>query len=244
MRAAGTGPTPRLLPLLTLSGAASAAEGRVPGEHGPPARLSCRGWRAVLPLLGTVSTPAQPQVTTRLAPGPVGGVCDRPPHEEVDLTSFPHPAGGQQGGLSNLVGQETGQELKLEEPDLAQPGVDRAEGAWPGQGRRAGQRACPGQRAWPGGGAWPGQSGRGRVRGGEAGPRRRCFHAEGFAVRSGRLSVHTLWRRSRRALWLVAGGENPADGKASLREFGCRCSTPGPSRQVHRAPLGDQGLLL
>ena len=161
VRAAGTGPTPRLLPLLTHSGAASAAEGRVPGEHGPPARLSCRGWRAVLPLLGTVSTPAQPQVTTRLAPGPVGGVCDRPPHEEVDLTSFPHPAGGQQGGLSNLVGQETGQELKLEEPDLAQPGVDRAEGAWPGQGRRAGQRACPGQRAWPGGGAWPGQGRRG-----------------------------------------------------------------------------------
>ena len=80
----------------------------------------------------------------------MGGVCDRPPHGEVDLTSFPHPAGGQQGGLLNLVGQETGQELKLEEPDLAQPGVDKAEGAWPDQGRRAGQRA------WPGGGAWPG----------------------------------------------------------------------------------------
>ena len=81
--------------------------GGLPGEHGPPARLSCRGWRAVLPLLGTVSTPAQPQVTTRLGLGPVGGVCDRPPHGEVDLTSFLHPAGGQQGGLSNLVGQET-----------------------------------------------------------------------------------------------------------------------------------------
>lgn len=138
--AAGPGPPPRLRPLRTHSRAASAGQGRVPGEHGPPATLSGRGWRAVLLLLGTTSTPAQPQVTAQLGPGPVGGVCDCPPRGEAGLTSFPHHAGGQPGDLLPLVGQET------EARSSSQQTTD-AELLWKSQ-------------TWPSLG-WTGQRGRG-----------------------------------------------------------------------------------
>ena len=163
----GAGSTPRLLPLLKHS----AAQGRVPAEHGPPARLSCRGWRAVLPLLGTASTPAQPQVTAWLGPGPLGGVCDRPLHGEEDLTSFLHPASGQQGGLSNLVGQET--EARSSSQQTTDAELLRKRQTWPslewrgwrGCGQTRGGVARPEE-------AWPGQRGRGPLWEAGRGPRR------------------------------------------------------------------------
>lgn len=72
------GSTPRLLPLLTHSGVASAAQGRVPAEPRPSSKAVLQGgWRAALPSWGQ-RPPAQPQVTAWLGPGPLE-VCDRPP---------------------------------------------------------------------------------------------------------------------------------------------------------------------
>lgn len=155
VRAAGPGPAPRLQPLPTHSREASAGQGRVPGEHGPPATLSGRGWRAVLPLLGTTLT--QPQVTAQLAQAP-WGECVTPPRGEADLTSFLHHVGGQQGDLLPLVGQETEARSSSQQTQMKSCYGRAILGpAWGGQGRGGVAGKWSGQGRGRDRGAWPGQ---------------------------------------------------------------------------------------